>query len=202
MNESVLPERLALARTGKRLEYFTIGWNTLEGTLAVVFGALAGSISLVGFGIDSFIEVASGATLLWRLSVDADEERRGRNEKTALRIVGLCFMAPSAYIAYGAISDLSAHRAPERSIPGIVLAIASLIIMPLLSRAKRRVGTSLISAAMQADAKQSDVCMYLSAILLGGLGLNAVLGLWWSDSLAALVMVPLILREGMKGLRA
>jgi divalent metal cation (Fe/Co/Zn/Cd) transporter len=111
-------------------------------------------------------------------------------------------MALSAYIAYGAISDLSAHRAPERSIPGIVLAIASLIIMPLLSRAKRRVGTSLISAAMQADAKQTDVCMYLSAILLGGLGLNAVLGLWWSDSLAALVMVPLILREGVKGLRA
>lgn len=185
-----------------RLEYFTVAWNTLEGLIAVVTGALAGSISLVGFGIDSFIEVASGATLLWRLSVDANEEERERNEKTALRIVGVCFVALSAYLAYEAISDLATHRAPERSIPGILLAIASLIAMPLLSRAKRRVGTSLNSGAMHADARQTEFCTYLSAILLGGLLLNAAFGLWWSDPVAALLMTPIILREGVEGLRA
>lgn len=200
--EASLPSRETIARTGRRLEYFTIGWNTLEGTVAVVFGALAGSISLVGFGIDSFIEMASGAVLLWRLSVDVNEQERQRNERTALRIVGLCFFALAAYIAYEAISDLSAHRGSEPSIPGIILAIVSLIIMPLLSRAKRRVGTSLNSAAMHADAKQTDFCAYLSAILLAGLLLHTALGLWWADATAALLMVPIILREGIHGIRA
>jgi divalent metal cation (Fe/Co/Zn/Cd) transporter len=202
MQQAVLPERQLLARTGKRLEYFTIGWNTLEGVIAVIAGALAGSISLVGFGIDSFIEVTSGVALLWRMSVDANEAQRERNERTALRIVGSCFVALSIYIAYEAIADLGARRAPEHSILGIILAIASLIVMPLLSRAKRRVGTSLNSAAMHADAKQTEFCTYLSAILLGGLVLNAVLGVWWADPIAALLMVPLILREGVEGLRA
>lgn len=200
--DASLPSRETIARTGRRLEYFTIGWNTLEGTVAVVFGALAGSISLVGFGIDSFIEMASGAVLLWRLSVDVNEQERQQNERTALRIVGLCFFALSAYIAYEAISDLSAHRGPEPSIPGIILAIVSLIIMPLLSRAKRRVGTSLNSAAMHADAKQTDFCAYLSAILLAGLLLHTALGLWWADAAAALLLVPIILREGIHGIRA
>lgn len=202
MREGAITERQLLARTGKRLEYFTISWNTLEGIIAVIAGAFAGSIALVGFGIDSFIEVASGAALLWRMSVDSDEKERERNERTALRIVGSCFVALSIYIAYEAVVDLRTHRAPERSIPGIILAIASLIAMPLLSRAKQRVGTSLNSVAMHADAKQSEFCAYLSAILLGGLVLNAALGLWWSDPLAALVMVPLIFREGIEGLRA
>jgi divalent metal cation (Fe/Co/Zn/Cd) transporter len=160
------------ARQGKRLEHFTIGWNTLEGLVAVVAGALAGSISLVGFGIDSFIEVISGATLLWRTSVD-NEAQRERNERTALRIVGVCFVILSLYIAYESIADLLARRTPEHSIPGIVLAIVSLVVMPLLSRAKRRVGTFLASAGMHADAKQTEFCTYLSAILLGGLVLNA-----------------------------
>jgi divalent metal cation (Fe/Co/Zn/Cd) transporter len=202
MQEGFVTERQLLARTGKRLEYFTIGWNTLEGIVAVIAGALAGSISLVGFGIDSFIEVTSGAALLWRMSIDANELERVSSEKTALRIVSACFVALSIYIAYGAIADLAAHRAPERSIPGIILAIASLIAMPLLSRAKRRVGSSLNSRAMHADATQTEFCTYLSAILLGGLLLNAALGLWWSDPIAALVMVPLILHEGVEGLRA
>lgn len=201
-HQAALRNRETIARTGKRLEYFTIGWNTLEGILAVLLGTLAGSISLVGFGIDSFIEVTSGAVLLWRLSLDANEEERERNEKTALRIVGLCFVALSAYIAYEAVSGLRAHRPPEHSIPGIILAIASLIVMPLLFRAKRRVGTFLNSAAMHVDAKQSEFCAYLSAILLGGLLLNAALGLWWADSVAALLMVPIILREGVEGFRA
>lgn len=202
MEEAALTNRQQLANRGKRLEYFTIGWNTLEGIIAVLAGALAGSISLVGFGIDSFIEVTSGTALLWRMSVDENEEQRERNERTALRIVGSCFVALSIYIGYEAIADLVAHRAPEHSIPGIILAIASLIVMPLLSRAKRGVGTSLKSAAMHADAKQTEFCTYLSAILLGGLLLNAAFGLWWADPVAALLMTPIILREGVEGLRA
>jgi divalent metal cation (Fe/Co/Zn/Cd) transporter len=200
MHEIALTNRQLLANRRKRLEYFTIGWNTLEGIVAVIAGALAGSISLVGFGIDSFIEVTSGAALLWR--VDADEEQRERNERTALRIVGACFIVLSIYIAHEAIADLAAHRAPEHSMPGIILAIVSLIVMPLLSRAKRRVGTSLNSAAMHADAEQTEFCTYLSAILLRGLLLNTALGLWWSDPVAALLMTPIILREGVEGLRA
>lgn len=202
VQHEVALNRPQLASAGKRLEYFTIGWNTLEGIIAVIAGALAGSISLVGFGIDSFIEVTSGAALLWRMYVDADEAQRERNERTALRIVGACFVALSIYIAYEGISDLTARLAPEHSTPGIILAIVSLIVMPLLSRAKRRVGNSLNSAAMHADAKQTEFCTYLSAILLGGLLLNAALGLWWADPMAALLMTPIILREGIQGLRA
>ena len=194
-------ERPAVVLRGQRLEYFTIAWNTLEGLVAVIAGALAGSISLVGFGLDSFIEVTSGAVLLWRMSVDSDVHRREKNEKRALRIVGACFLLLAAYIAYDSIVDLMSKRAPEHSIPGIVLACVSLMVMPLLSRAKRKVGRSLGSAAMHADAKQTEFCTYLSAILLVGLLLNAFFGLWWADPLAAVVMVPIIAKEGVDGLR-
>src|SRR5438552_9631033 len=111
--------RQAVAQRGKRLEYFTIGWNSLEGLVAVIAGAIAGSISLVGFGIDSFIEVTSGVTLLWRMTVDADVPRRERNEKLSLRIVGACFIALALYIAYESASDLLSRKAPDHSIPGI-----------------------------------------------------------------------------------
>ena len=194
-------ERSAVVVRGQKLEYFTIGWNTLEGLVAVIAGAVAGSISLVGFGIDSFIEVTSGSVLLWRMSVDSDVHLREINEKWALRIVGACFLLLAAYITYDSIVDLWSKRAPEHSIPGIVLACVSLVVMPLLSRAKRRVGYAMGSAAMHADAKQTEFCTYLSAILLVGLLLNAFLGWWWSDPLAALIMVPIVTKEGIDGLR-
>jgi len=193
-------DRQALARRGKQLEYFTIAWNTLEGLVAVVAGAVAGSISLVGFGIDSFIEVTSGGVLLWRMSVDADVRKRARREKLSLRIVGVCFLALAAYVGYESISDLVSRKSPEHSVPGIVLACVSLVVMPLLSRAKKRVGTELGSAAMHADAKQTDFCVYLSAILLLGLVLNAALGWWWADPVSALIMVPLIAKEGVEAM--
>src|SRR5437763_3476650 len=129
MADAVL-DRRSIANRGKRLEYFTIGWNMLEGLVAVIAGAIAGSISLVGFGIDSFIEVTSGATLLWRMTVDAEEQARERNERFSLRIVGTCFLALSAYIAYESVADLISQKAPEHSIPGIILACVSLIVMP------------------------------------------------------------------------
>ena len=164
-------------------------------------GVIAGSISLVGFGIDSFIEVTSGAALLWRMAVDTDVHERERNEKQALRVVGLCFVGLSIYIAYESVSDLLQARAPEHSIPGIILACISLIVMPVLSRAKWKVGTELGSAAMHADAKQTEFCAYLSAILLGGLVMNSLFGLWWADPIAALIMVPIIAREGIEDLQ-
>jgi divalent metal cation (Fe/Co/Zn/Cd) transporter len=197
----VVLERQAIARRGKRLEYFTIAWNSLEGLVAVIAGAISGSISLVGFGIDSFIEVTSGATLLWRMAVDADERSRERNERFSLRIVGVCFLALSAYIAYESVSDLISRKIPEHSVAGIILASVSLLVMPILSRAKKRVGKALGSAAMNADAKQTDFCMYLSAILLVGLVLNSVLGWWWADPAAALIMVPIIAIEGLDGVK-
>lgn len=194
-------DRHVFAQRGKRLEYFTIAWNSIEGIVAVVAGVLAGSISLVGFGVDSFIEVASGATLLWRMSVDADEHRRERIERLSLRVVGACFLALAAYVGYEALSNLISKTAPEHSLPGIILACVSLVVMPLLSRAKRRVGAHLKSAAMNADAKQTEFCTYLSAILLGGLLLNMFSNLWWADPVAALIMVPIIAKEGVDGLR-
>ena len=164
-------------------------------------GVIAGSISLVGFGLDSFIEVTSGSVLLWRMSVDADVHRRELNERRALRIVGVCFLLLAVYLGYESGADLLLKRAPEHSVPGIILACVSLIVMPLLSHAKRNVGRAIGSSAMNADAKQTEFCTYLSAILLGGLLLNAVFGFWWADPIAALIMVPIIGKEGIDGLR-
>ena len=107
--------RQAVAQRGKRLEYFTIAWNSLEGLVAVIAGTIAGSISLVGFGIDSFIEVTSGATLLWRMSVDANQQSRERNERLSIRVVGFCFLALAGYVAYESVLDLIARKAPEHS---------------------------------------------------------------------------------------
>lgn len=200
MSESLLT-RHAVALRGRRLEYFTVAWNSLEGIVAIAAGLIAGSISLVGFGVDSFIEVTSGAALLWRMSVDADADQRERIEQITLRIVSMCFLALAAYVGYEALRNLMEKKAPEHSLPGIILACVSLIVMPLLSRAKRRVSAYLKSAAMNADAKQTEFCTYLSAILLGGLLLNAISNLWWADPVAALVMVPIITKEGVNGLR-
>lgn len=194
-------DRQNVASRGKRLSYFTIAWNSIEGLIAVIAGMFAGSISLVGFGIDSFIEVISGATLLWRMSVDTDVGSRERNERLSLRIVGVCFFLLAIYVGYESCSDLLARKIPAHSIPGIIIACLSLVVMPVLSRAKKKVGRGLGSAAMNADARQTDFCVYLSVILLGGLLLNAALGWWWADPAAALIMVPIIAKEGVGGIK-
>jgi divalent metal cation (Fe/Co/Zn/Cd) transporter len=189
-----------LLNVGKGWSISRFAWNSLEGIVAIVAGAFAGSISLVGFGVDSFIEVTSGLTLLWRMSVEREEHHRERTERLALRIVGACFLALAAYIGYEAVKNLVDKKAPEHSLPGIILACVSLVVMPWLSRAKRRVGTQLKSAAMNADARQTEFCTCLSAILLGGLLLNAMFDLWWADPIAALVIVPIIGKEALEGL--
>ncbi|MDQ3323229.1 MAG: cation transporter [Acidobacteriota bacterium] len=187
--------RAAATRRGRLLAFFTIGWNSLEAVIAIGAGLLAGSIALVGFGADSIIESFSGAIILWRLFAG---ERR---EKLALRLVGVSLLILAAYVLFDAVKSLIANERPDESFIGIALAAASLIIMPVLARAKRGVATALDSSAMQADSKQTDICAYLSAILLGGLVLNAVFDWWWADPIAALVMIPIIAKEGIGALK-
>ena len=194
-------QRASLVRRGRTLSIITILYNALEGIAAVVSGALAGSISLIGFGADSIIEVASGGASLWRLQADVDPGRRERVERASHRIIGASFLALAAYIGYNAITSLRDREAAGESYLGIGIAAASLIVMPLLARAKRRVAAGLGSRALAADATQTDVCTYLSVILLGGLALNATVGWWWADPVAALAMIPFIAREGIEGLK-
>lgn len=194
-------DRPLLIRRGQRLEYFTLGYNALEGVVAIASGIVAGSIALVGFGIDSAIEMLSGAILLWRLQADIDEERRERIEHRSLQLVGLTFLILAAYVSYDAATALWRRDAPDESRVGIALAAVSLVVMPLLVRAKRRVAGAIESRALDADATQTAICAYLSAILLAGLALNFFLGWWWADPVAALLMVPIIVREGVEGLR-
>ena len=190
-------DRSQLVQRGRVLEYFTVGYNTVEGLVSIIAGLIAGSVSLVGFGLDSFIEVTSGTALLWRLHHDWNETRREAIERITLRIVGSCFIALAVYIAFDSGLTLVRHEKSERSIPGIVVAAVSVVVMPLLARAKRRVAGGIDSAAMRADSRQTDFCTYLSAILLGGLLLNALLGWWWADPVAGVAMVPIIAKEGV-----
>ena len=205
MNQPVIQissaQRPEFIRRGRYLEYFTIGYNSLEGLIAVVAGVIAGSIALVGFGADSLIEVTSGAVLLWRLHADVDEARRERVEAISLRIVGVCFVVLAIYVSYDSVKSLVGREAPDESLIGIVLAAVSLVVMPLLVRAKRKVARAINSSALIADSKQTELCTYLSAILLGGLLLNALFGWWWADPVAALIMVPIIVKEGVEALR-
>lgn len=187
-----------LIRRGRALEYLTLGWNIAEAVIAITAGVLAGSAALLGFGLDSVIESTSGAVLLWRLKAGPEGERR---EQQALRLVGVSFLLLAAYVAWESASTLWWREAPDDSPVGIVLAIVSLIVMPILARAKRKVATGLNSGALHADSRQTDLCAVLSAILLGGLGLNWLLGWWWADPIAGLAMVPIIALEGRRALR-
>lgn len=183
------------------LEYATVGYNVIEGVIAIASGLLASSIALVGFGIDSGIEVLSGLILLWRLNTRRDEEERERVEARALALVGWSFLILAAYVAFDATMSLVRREAPDESRIGIALAAVSVVVMPLLVRAKRRVAAQLNSRALAADSKQTELCTWLSAILLGGLVLNALAGWWWADPVAALIMVPIIANEGVEALR-
>ncbi|OFV85404.1 MAG: hypothetical protein A2620_02685 [Acidobacteria bacterium RIFCSPHIGHO2_01_FULL_67_28] len=182
-----------------RLEYFTIGWNSLEAVVAITAGWLAGSIALVGFGLDSIIETASGAALLWRLRQRGDFEAAA--ESRALRFVGLTFFLLAAYVTFESVRDLRGARQPAESLLGIALAAVSLVVMPLLGRAKRRLARRLGSRALAADGMETYLCSYLSFALLFGLGANAWLGWWWADPVAALLMVAFMLREGIEAFR-
>lgn len=194
-------ERRRVVRRGQWLTSATLLYNSLEAVLSISAGVFAGSVALVGFGVDSVIELTAGVVALWRLRADADPRTRARTERQTVRLIGVCFLALAVYVAYDSAQALIGRRVPAKSIIGIVIAAASLLVMPLLARAKRRVAVRLASGAIAAEAQQTQICAYLSAILLVGLAVNATVGWWWADPAAGLAMVPLIAREGVEALR-
>ena len=186
----------ALSRRARQLAWATIAWNVIEAVVAITVGAAASSIALVGFGLDSTVEVLSAVVILWQLhGLAADRERR------ALRLIAVSFFALAVYVAVQAIVDLSSRAQPESAPVGIGLAIASLVVMPILAGAKRRTGRAMGSSTVVADSNQTKLCAYLSAILLGGLLLNASVGWWWADPLAALAIAVLAINEGREAWR-
>jgi cation diffusion facilitator family transporter len=187
-----------------RLEVLTVGWNVVEAAVAIAAGLAAGSMALLGFGADSVVESLSGVVLLWRLRAErrgADREAVERIEARAERLVGLSLLALAAFVAIGAASRLLAGERPEASPVGLVLAAVSLVVMWWLARAKARLAVDLGSRSLAADAFQTTACFWLSLIVLVGVGLNAALGWWWADSLAALAMTVVIVREGLEAFR-
>lgn len=203
---AVEPGRSALLRRALRLEYLTVGWNVVEGLVAIAAGLAAGSVALIGFGVDSFVESASGSVMIWRLlaernAAEDDEERVERVERRAQKLVAGSLVLLAAYIAWGSITSLLAGERPQSSAVGIGLAVASLLAMWLLAREKRRVGIALGSRAMTADAFQTNACFWLSVVLLIGIGANALLGWWWADPIAALAMTVFIAKEAREAWR-
>jgi divalent metal cation (Fe/Co/Zn/Cd) transporter len=191
--------REALVGRGRLLAWLTILWNAVEGIVGIASGIAASSIALIGFGVDSYVEVFAGAVILWRLN----KERLGQQpseqaERRALRLIAVTFLLLAAGVGVESIRKLAIGEQPGESAVGLVLAVVSLVVMPLLARAKRQVGRQLGSRALQADATETDLCVWLSAILLAGLGLNSLFGWWWADPMAGLAIVYIAAREGME----
>ncbi|MEV1173576.1 cation transporter [Nonomuraea sp. NPDC049784] len=199
LNLGPTPARRAALRYRIRLLVAaTITYNVIEAAVAITAGTIASSAALIGFGLDSIVEVASAAAVAWQFSA-ADHERR---EKTALRVIALSFFALAAYVTYGAVRALlGVGTEAGHSTPGLILAAASLVIMPFLSAAQRRAGRELGSASAVADSKQTLLCTYLSAVLLAGLALNSLFGWSWADPIAALVIAAVAVKEGREAWR-
>jgi divalent metal cation (Fe/Co/Zn/Cd) transporter len=207
MTDTTRPElsdmhRAALVRRGIRLSYATIAYNTLEAVGSLIAGVLAGSVALVGFGVDSVIEVMASLAAQWRLRSDLDPVKRAGVEMWTRRIVAICFLALAVYVLADAANTLWQREAPDRSLFGIVVLALSVIVMPVLARSKKRVARAMRSGALEAEAGQTSLCAYLSVIGLGGVALNALFGWWWADPGAALIMVPIIAAEGWEGIRS
>jgi divalent metal cation (Fe/Co/Zn/Cd) transporter len=200
MSEVVIAsDRTASLRQALRLEYLTIGWNVIEGMVAVSAAVLAGSVALLGFGIDSFVESASGAVLVWRLLAERrglDAEAVERIDARAHKLVGASLFVLGAYVALDAGSALWNREMPRPSPIGIALTAVSIVAMQWLARAKRVAARRLGSRALEADAFQTTACFWLSIVTLAGIGLNAAFGWWWADPVAALGMAWFIGREG------
>ncbi|QMU97634.1 cobalt transporter [Microbacterium esteraromaticum] len=196
--ELVAPSRRDVLRRRVRIVVaITIAWNLVEAVVALIAGGVASSTALIGFGLDSIVEVLSAAAVAWQFAAP-DPERR---EKVALRVIAVSFFALAAYVSVDAVLSLVGLREPEHSPVGIVLAALSLVVMPLLSWFERRTGRELGSASAVADSKQTLICTYLSAALLAGLLLNSLLGWAWADSVAALVIAVVAVREGLEAWR-
>lgn len=186
------PDRRRRQRIALGLGWATIAWNTIEAVVAIVAGAVASSIALVGFGLDSTVEVLSASVIVWQMTRDVPEDR----EEQALRLIAVSFLALAGYVAVQAVFDLASRSQPETSTVGIALAAVSLVVMPLLAGLKRRNGRRLGSGSVVADSNQTLLCTYLSVVLLVGLLLNATVGWWWADPVAALVIAALAINEG------
>jgi len=184
-------------------EYFTVGWNVIEGVIAIAAGVIAGSIALVGFGLDSYIEVASGSVLIWRLRKHgfSDEEGEAAAESKAILFVGITFFVLALYVIYESGKTLFFQEQPGESLIGIILAIVSLMVMPFLAVWKKKIADEINSRALRADALETLACSYLSFTLLVGLAANALFGWWWADPLAALAMVYFLVKEGTEAVQ-
>ena len=196
--------RKAMRAHALRLEYLSIGWNVVEGVVAVAAALAAGSVALLGFGIDSFVETASAAILVWRLKAEdgaSDRAAIDRLDRRAHRLVGLSLFLLAAWVALDATLALWARERPEASPVGIVLTSISIVVMVALARAKRRAAAALESRALEADSFQTTACWWLSVLTLTGIGLNAAFGWWWADPVAALAMTIFLVREGREAWR-
>ena len=190
-------ERDRLGRRAQLLAAASVGYNLVEAVVAITAGVVAGSVALIGFGLDSVVEVSSGLIILWQFRHRLPESR----ERQALRAMAISFLALAAYVAFESVRALLGDHEPDTSAVGIALAVASLVVMPVLSRAQRRTGRALGSNAVVADSTQTLLCTYLSAVLLVGLLLNAALGWSWADPVAGLVIAAVAAREGLQAWR-
>jgi cation diffusion facilitator family transporter len=198
-----LARKTELHRRALRLEYFTVTWNVAEALIAITACVIAGSVALVGFGVDSGIEVLSAVALLWRLRrarADAEEAEHEHAERRALYIVAATFFLLAAYITFEALSALINGEEPDSSTVGVILSLVSLAIMPTLAYWKGRTGREMGSRALQADAIETWVCAYLSLALLLGVGAYAAFQWSWADPVGALLMLPVILWQGWETL--
>lgn len=190
-------ERDKSLQKGLWLEYFTVTWNVLEAVVGLTAGFMAGSVALVGFALDSTVEASSGCILIWRLKTEQKGSRTAEEaEGRAIRLVAWAFFALAAYVGIRSLWDLIIQSRPEESVPGIILAMVSLIVMPLLAWQKNWVAKELDSRALQADSTQTSLCTYLSAFLLMGLVANALFGWWWADPVAGLLIAGFAAKEG------
>jgi divalent metal cation (Fe/Co/Zn/Cd) transporter len=195
-------DRAALVRRARRLNVLTIGWNGVEGVIAVAAGLAAGSVSLLGFGADSAIEVSAALVLAWRLRQERADGCTQPADRVATKAIAVCFAALAVGVSVESVRHLVGHEAPSASLPGIVLAALSLALMPFLARAKARTAPGLGSAAAQADAAQTNLCALMSGVVLVGLAANAALGWWWADPVAGLGIAALAAAEARRTWRA
>ncbi|MFC1925446.1 cation diffusion facilitator family transporter [Chloroflexota bacterium] len=195
-------ENLRLNRKALLLSYLTVGYNIIEGIVSVIAGTLAGSVALVGFGLDSFVESLSGGVMIWRFKKQGEmsEEEEEHAESKAVKLVAYTFFILAAYILYESIDTLVSREPPDPSLLGIIIAVVSLIAMPVLFYHKYRTGKALNSRGLVADSKETLACMFLSFALLIGLGANYLFDLWQADPIIGLVIVLFLVREGYEAL--
>lgn len=195
--DCALVERSQLLGRALHLAYFTVVWNVVEGIVAIWAAIAAGSDALFGFGLDSGVESLSGLVLIWRLNVERwNADRAEKAEERALRLIGLTFFVLAAWVGYDSITSLLNAEQPDVSIVGMVITALSIVVMPILAARKQRVGVAMDSRAVLADSAETWACVYLSGVVLAGLGLNALFGWWWADPAAALGVVVFLVKEG------